>query len=66
MPARRPHLRPVPDRVRHEPRPEVARNVDRVARLPPETRAQAEDQEEQAEREPFVGFGDAVVAAGAG
>lgn len=47
VPARRPHLRAVADGVAHQPRTEVARNVDCVAGLPAETGAQAENEEEE-------------------
>lgn len=62
IPAGGPYLRAIADRVAHEARTEVARDVDRVARFPAESAAEAEDQEEERQREPFVGFGDAVVA----
>lgn len=62
IPASRPDLWPIAHSVAHEPWPEVSRNVDCVACLPAETRSEPEDEEEQAQWEPFVGFGNSVVA----
>jgi len=51
-----PHLMTIPDRIRHQPWAKVTSDVDRITSLPAEARPQAEYEEEQAEREPFVGL----------
>lgn len=54
---RRPHLMSIPQTVTHQPRPKVPRQVDRIARLPPETRPQPKNEEEQREREQLARTG---------
>ena len=54
--ASRPHLRTIPNSIRHQPWAEVTSDIDRITSLPAEARAQAEDEEEKAKRKPFVGL----------
>ena len=52
--ARTPHFVAVANSIRHEPGAEISSNIDGVAGFPPETRSEAKDEEEEAQREPFV------------
>jgi hypothetical protein len=49
-----PHFTAISDRIRHQPRTKVTGDVDSVARLPSEAGSETEDEEEEAEWEPFV------------
>ena len=54
----------IPDHVAHEPWPEVTGEVDRIAGLPAETRANSEDDEEEAQRGEVTGADIPVVLEG--
>lgn len=47
---RRPHLMPIPQPIRHDPRPQVPCHIDRRSRLPAETGTNAVDDEKQRQR----------------
>ena len=52
---RTPHLAPIPQRITHQPRPKVPRQIQRIPRLEPETRSQPKNQKEQHQREQLPG-----------
>ena len=48
----------VANSIRHQSWAEVTSDINRIASLPAEARSEAEDQEEQTKREPFIGLHD--------
>lgn len=54
---RRPHIRAIPNHIRHQPRAKVPRQVNRIPRLPAPRGADPEDQEKQTQRHQVAGAG---------